>query len=83
MDGVFLVKAAAVLGAAFIMGLGSIGPAIGQGLIGMKACENVGKYPENSGNIRTAMFISLGFVETCALYCLVIAYMMLSFAKSL
>ena len=39
MEGIFYVKAAAFFGAALAMGIGSIGPALGQGLIGMKACE--------------------------------------------
>lgn len=73
MEGVFYVKAAAFLGAAIAMGVGSLGPALGQGLIGMKACESIGKYPESSGEIRTTMMISMGMVETAAIYALMIA----------
>lgn len=68
IDGVFYAKAAALLGAAIAAGIGSIGPALGQGFIGMKACENMGKYPESSGKIRTAMFMAMAMVETCAIY---------------
>ena len=73
MEGVFYVKAAAFLGAAITMGMGTIGPAVGQGLIGMKACESIGKYPENADKIRTAMIISMSLVETEAIYALIIA----------
>jgi F-type H+-transporting ATPase subunit c len=73
MEGIFYVKAAAFLGAALAMGIGSIGPALGQGLIGMKACESMGKYPESSGKIRTTMMIAMGLVETAAIYALLIA----------
>ena len=73
MEGVFYVKAAAFLAAAITMGLGTIGPSIGQGLIGMKACENIGKYPESAGKIRTSMMIAMGLVETEALYALLIS----------
>ncbi len=73
MEGIFYVKAAAFLGAAIAMGIGSIGPALGQGLIGMKACESMGKYPESSGKIRTAMMMAMGLVETAAIYALLIA----------
>ena len=31
------------------------------GVIGMKACENMGKYPESSGKIRTAMFMAMAW----------------------
>lgn len=73
MDSIFFVKAAAFFGAALAMGVGAIGPALGQGFIGMKACENIGKYPESSGNIRTTMMIAMGLVETSAIYALLIS----------
>jgi F-type H+-transporting ATPase subunit c len=73
MDTIFYAKAAAFLGAAIAMGVGSVGPAIGQGMIGMKACETIGKYPESAGAVRTSMMISMGLVETSAIYALFIA----------
>jgi F-type H+-transporting ATPase subunit c len=73
MEGIFYVKAAAFLGAAIAMGFGSLGPALGQGMIGMKACESIGKYPESAGKIRTTMMIAMGLVETAAIYALLIA----------
>lgn len=73
MDGIFYAKAAAFLGAAITMGFGSLGPALGQGLIGMKACDNIGKYPESGNKIRTTMIIALTVVESSAIYCLLIS----------
>lgn len=72
-----MVKAAAFIGAAFAMAVGSIGPAIGQGMIGKQACESVGKYPEGSSKIQTIMMIALGMVESSAVYCFIIAIMIL------
>jgi F-type H+-transporting ATPase subunit c len=73
MEGIYYMKAAAFMGAAIAMGIGSLGPALGQGLIGMKACENIGKYPESGGKIRTTMMIAMGLVETAAIYCALVA----------
>jgi F-type H+-transporting ATPase subunit c len=73
MDGIYYMKAAAFMGAAIAMGIGSLGPALGQGLIGMKACENIGKYPESAGKIRTTMMIAMGLVETAAIYSALVA----------
>jgi F-type H+-transporting ATPase subunit c len=83
IDGVFYAKAAAFIGAAIAMGIGSIGPALGQGLIGMKACENIGKYPENSGPIRNAMFLAMALVETSAIYAALVAGTLIWVAYSL
>lgn len=73
MEGIFIAKAAAFIGAAFAMGIGSIGPALGQGLVGMKACENLGKYPQSSGQIRTTMVLGMVIIESTAIYALLIA----------
>lgn len=61
-------KVAAYLGAAFAIGIGTLGPTMGQGMIGSKACENIGKYPESANKIQTAMFAGLAMVETSSLF---------------
>ena len=43
MDAISSAKAAAFIGAAFVMGIGTIGPALAQGIVGAKACE---MYPD-------------------------------------
>lgn len=71
------VKAAVYIGAALAMGLGSFGPALGQGLIGMKACESMGKHPESAGNIRMTMMMALSLVETSAIYCFIVSLILM------
>ncbi len=70
-------QAAVFVGAAIAMGIGTIGPSIAQGMIGAKACENAGKYPESYSKIRTTMIISMGMVESCAIYVLIIALLII------
>jgi len=79
ISGAFIVKAAAAIGAAFVMGIGSIGPSLGQGMIGKQACETMGKYPESSNNVRLSMMIAMGFTESSAVYCLIIAILLIFF----
>ncbi len=81
MEGVFYAKAAAFLGAAIAMGLGSIGPALGQGLIGTKACESVGKYPESADKIRMTMMIAMAIVESSAIYAFLVALLLILFNR--
>lgn len=70
------IKIAAYIGAAFAMGVGTIGPALGQGFVGSKACENIGKYPQSYTQIRNTMFLALGFIETSAIYAFLIAILL-------
>ena len=67
------VRIAAYISAAFVVGIGTIGPAIGQGNIASQACKSIGKYPESASKIRTAMIIGLGMVESCCVYALIVA----------
>lgn len=83
VEGIYYAKAAAFLGAALAVGIGAIGPALGQGFVGMKACENVGKYPESSGQIRTTMMIAMGLVETAAIYSTLVAAALIWMGSSL
>ena len=72
-------KAAAFIGAALVMGIGSVGPAIGQGLVGQKACDAVGKFPDSYKKVRMTMIIAMCLVETSAIYCFIIGIMLIVF----
>lgn len=68
-----MVRAIAFLAAAIAIAIGTIGPSISQGLIGARACENMGKYPESIGKIQTMAFIAMAMVETSALFAVLTA----------
>ena len=80
MDAISSAKAAAYIGAAFVMGIGTIGPALAQGIVGAKACETLGKYPESADKVRLSLFVILGLIESSAIYAFLIALMLLVFA---
>jgi len=71
-------KAAVFVAAAIAMAIGTVGPSLAQGMIGRSACESVGKYPESNSKIRMAMIISMALVETCALYVLLVSFMIIT-----
>lgn len=61
------------LSVAFSIGLGALGPAIGIGLIGSKAMEAIGRNPEATAKIQSAMILGFAFAEAIAIYALVVA----------
>jgi F-type H+-transporting ATPase subunit c len=63
-----------IISPALAIAIGSIGPALGIGLIGYKAMEAIGRNPEASGKIFTPMLIGMAFAEAIAIYALVIAF---------
>jgi F-type H+-transporting ATPase subunit c len=58
---------------ALAIGLGTIGPGIGVGLIGKGALEALGRNPEAANEIRTILILSVAFAEAIAIYALVIS----------
>lgn len=57
---------------ALAIGLGTIGPGIGMGLIGSKAVEAIGRNPEAENKIRNLMILAIGLVEALAIFALLI-----------
>ena len=57
IEGADLVKAAAFLGAGLAMGLGAIGPGVGEGFVGGKACEAIGSERDQPcGGVETVIY---------------------------
>ena len=72
-----IVDAARALGAGLCMGLGAIGPAIGEGNAVGKALEAMARQPEMSGTLRTNMILGCAITETTGIYALVIALLLM------
>ena len=69
--------AAAFIGAGICMGFGAIGPGVGEGFAAGKACEAIGRAPENAGLLTRTMLIGQAVSESTGIYSLVIALLLL------
>ncbi|OGZ96017.1 MAG: ATP synthase F0 subunit C [Candidatus Sungbacteria bacterium RIFCSPLOWO2_02_FULL_51_17] len=67
-------EAMRMLAKAIAMGLGSLGPALGIGMLAGKALEAMGRNPEAAGKIQTAMILAIAFAEAIAIYALVVSF---------
>ena len=72
-----LIILAKAIGAGLCMGIGSYGPAIGEGNAVSKALEGMARQPEAAGNLRTNMILGCAVTETTGIYSLVIALLIL------
>lgn len=70
-------EAAKYLAAGIAMGLGAIGPAIGEGLIAARALETMGRNPEMSDKLFTNMIVGMAITESTGIYSLVVALIVL------
>lgn len=65
------------LGAGLAIGLAALGTGMGMGNAIRGTQEGMARNPTIGGRLQTVMFIGLAFIETLALYALLIAIIML------
>ena len=66
-----------LLAAGLAIGLGAIGPGIGEGIIAGKALSAIGRNPEAANKITPLIFVTMAIAESTAIYALVIALIIL------
>lgn len=71
------IVSAKVIAAGICMGLGAIGPAIGEGMVASKAMEAIGRNPAVSDKIIPNMIVAMAITESTGIYALVISLIIL------
>lgn len=80
LDNIGLVGMMSIISAGLTIGLGSIGPALGEGRALAQALQAIAQQPDESGTITRTLFVGLAMVESTAIYCFVVS-MILIFAN--
>lgn len=77
MSGHEWIVVASIVTAGLTVSIGSIAPALGQARAVAQALEGIARQPEASDQIARTLFVGLAMVESTAIYCLVIALVLL------
>jgi F-type H+-transporting ATPase subunit c len=80
MDLVSIVALASILSSGLSIGIGAIGPAIGEGRAVASALSAMAQQPDETNTITRTLFVGLAMIESTAIYCFVIS-MILIFAN--
>lgn len=72
----FFVKGCAMIAAGLCMGIGAIGPGVGEGNAVAHALDGMARQPEATSNLRTNMILGCAITETTGIYSLVIALLL-------
>ena len=67
----------AAAGIALGIGLAATGGACGQGAAIKAACEGIARNPDASGKVTGTMILAFAFIESLAIYALVISFILL------
>ncbi|HEB77588.1 MAG TPA: F0F1 ATP synthase subunit C, partial [Methylothermaceae bacterium] len=72
-----LIAAVSIFTAGLTMGLGAIGPALGEGRAVAQALLAIAQQPDEANTITRTLFVGLAMVESTAIYCFVISMILL------
>lgn len=80
MDNLGLIGMISIFTAGLTIGLGAIGPALGEGRAVASALSALAQQPDESNTITRTLFVGLAMIESTAIYCFVVS-MILIFAN--
>jgi F-type H+-transporting ATPase subunit c len=72
-----VIAIVSISAAALTMALGAIGAALGESRIGAAAMDALARQPDEASSITRTLFVSLAMVESTAIFCLVVALIVL------
>ncbi|KJS30678.1 MAG: ATP synthase F0F1 subunit C [Desulfatitalea sp. BRH_c12] len=74
------VAVASIMASGLCIGIGAIGPAIGEGRALAQALAAIAQQPDETNAITRTLFVGMAMVESTAIYCFVVT-MILIFAN--
>ena len=70
-------EALSIIGATIAVSFGALGPALAEGRAVAQAMDAIARQPESGNMISRTLFVGLAMIETMAIYCLVVALLLL------
>ncbi len=80
MEDMTLIAVASIITAGLTIGIGSLGPALGEGKAVATALSALAQQPDASATITRTLFVGVAMIESTAIYCFVLS-MILIFAN--
>lgn len=77
MDSISLIGMVSIFTAGLTMAIGSIGPALGEARAVAQALSAIAQQPDETASITRTLFVGLAMIESTAIYCFVVAMILL------
>ncbi|MGN6666593.1 MAG: F0F1 ATP synthase subunit C [Trinickia sp.] len=72
-----VIEIVSLAAAALAVSFGAIGPALAEGRAVAAAMDAIARQPDSAGTLSRTLFVGLAMIETMAIYCLVVALLLL------
>ncbi|MDR1425810.1 MAG: F0F1 ATP synthase subunit C [Rickettsiales bacterium] len=80
MENLSTVATLSIISATLVVAIGATLTGMGEASVAKQAMQSIAQQPDESGKISTTLFIALSMIESSAIYCLLVA-MILIFAN--
>jgi F-type H+-transporting ATPase subunit c len=77
MDNIGLIGTISIVVSGLTMAIGSIAPALGEARALAQALSSIAQQPDEANTITRTLFVGLAMVESTAIYCFVVAMILL------
>jgi F-type H+-transporting ATPase subunit c len=77
MDSVTMIGMVSVIISGMTMAIGAIGPAFGEARALSQALQSIARQPDETNAITRTLFIGLAMIESTAIYCFVVAIILI------
>jgi F-type H+-transporting ATPase subunit c len=77
MDSITLIGFGSVVSAGLTIGIGAIGPAIGEGRAVAQGLASIAQQPDEMNSITRTLFVGLAMIESTAIYAFVVSMILL------
>ena len=77
MDNLGLIGAISIVTAGLTIAIGSIAPALGEARAAAQALASIAQQPDEANTITRTLFVSLAMIESTAIYCFVVAMILI------
>ncbi|MEQ6916273.1 F0F1 ATP synthase subunit C [Halomonas aquatica] len=72
-----MIAAISIFTAGLTVSFGSLGPALGEGRAAAAALNAIAQQPDSASTLSRTLFVSLAMIESTAIYCFVVAMILL------
>ena len=77
MTDLSIIAALSIFTAGLTVSFGAIGPALGEGRAAATALSAIAQQPDAASTLSRTLFVSLAMIESTAIYCFVVAMILL------
>lgn len=77
MESITIIAMTSIIASAAVVAIGASLTGLGEASVARQAMQSIAQQPDEAGKISSTLFISLSMVETSAIYCLLVAMILI------